>query len=47
MFHRAEAALARGLGLGAYELYHHQQYGNFGFGHPYHPGFGYGAPYGY
>jgi len=37
--------------LGAYELWHHHQYGNFGFVNPYNQGGfgGYGAPasYGY
>jgi hypothetical protein len=48
-----DAALVGGAGLGAYELYHHHQYGNFGFGNPYNGGFGggygggYGGPYGY
>ncbi|CAF0713151.1 unnamed protein product [Adineta steineri] len=37
------------VGLGAYELWHHHHYGNFGFGNPYnHAGFGgYSNPYGY
>ena len=48
-----EAALAAGIGLGAYELYHHHRYGNFGFGNPYNNGGGfqnfggYGSSYGY
>jgi len=51
-----DAALVGAAGLGAYELYHHHQYGNFGFGNPNNQGgFGggygdpnaYGAPYGY
>jgi hypothetical protein len=45
-----DVALAGAAGLGAYELYHHHQYGNFGFGNPYNQnmGFGgYGDPYGY
>ena len=49
-----DAALIGGAGLGAYELYHHHQYGNFGFGNPYGGGLGgggfgggYGSPYGY
>ncbi|CAF4916961.1 unnamed protein product, partial [Rotaria socialis] len=44
-----ELALAGAVGLGAYELYHHHQYGNFGFGNPYNNNnnnsFGYGDPY--
>jgi hypothetical protein len=52
-----DVALVGAAGLGAYELYHHHQYGNFGFGNPYNQntgfgGFGgydspYGSPYGY
>jgi hypothetical protein len=45
-----DAALVGAVGLGAYELWHHHQYGNFGFGAPNNPqaGFGgYGSPYGY
>ena len=52
-----DAALVGGAGLGAYELYHHHEYGNFGFGNPYGGGGfggggggfggGYGSPYGY
>ncbi|UJR07919.1 hypothetical protein I4U23_012202 [Adineta vaga] len=47
-----DAALVGGVALGAYELYHHHQYGNFGFGNPYNGGgyggsYGYGSPYGY
>ena len=50
MFNLPEVALAGAVGLGAYELYHHHQYGNFGFGNPNHQSFGmggYGDPYGY
>jgi hypothetical protein len=47
MFNVPEMALAGAAGLGAYELYHHHQYGNFGFGNPYNNGMGYGSPYGY
>jgi len=44
--------LDAGLGLGAYELWHHHHYGNFVFGNPYHHhhlgGYGgFGARYGY
>ncbi len=45
-----DAALVGAVGLGAYELWHHHQYGNFGFGNPYNQGGfggGYGSPYGY
>jgi len=41
-----DAALVGVAALGAYELWHHHQYGNFGFGNPYNQG-GYGVPYGY
>jgi hypothetical protein len=47
MFNLPELALAGAVGLGAYELYHHHKYGNFGFGNPYNNSFGYGSPYGY
>jgi hypothetical protein len=47
-----DVALVGAAGLGAYELWHHHQYGNFGFGNPYNQGGfggsgGYGTPYGY
>jgi hypothetical protein len=48
-----DTALVGAAGLGAYELWHHHHYGNFGFGNPYNRGGfgggfgGYGAPYGY
>jgi hypothetical protein len=44
-----DAALVGAVGLGAYELWHHHHYGNFGFGNPYNQGGfgGYGANYGY
>jgi hypothetical protein len=46
-----DAALVGGAALGAYELWHHHHYGNFGFGNPNNQlggfGGGYGAPYGY
>ena len=47
-----DVMIAGAIGLGAYELYHYQQYGDFGFGNPnhhhHHHGFGgYGTPYGY
>lgn len=50
-----KAALLGATGLGAYELYHHHRYGNFGFGNPYRHHalvaiggpYGYGVPYGY
>jgi len=40
-----DAALVGAAGLGAYELYHHHEYGNFGFGDPYNQG-GFGGGYG-
>jgi hypothetical protein len=46
--HLAELALVGALALGAYELYHLERYGNFGFGDPNNNGIsfgGYGAPY--
>ncbi|CAF2662103.1 unnamed protein product [Rotaria sp. Silwood2] len=45
-----DALLAGAVGLGAYELWHHHQYGNFGFGNPYNQGGmfgGYDSSYGY
>lgn len=45
-----DIAIAGAIGLGAYELYHYNRYGNFGFGNPYNNGMnfgGYGSPYGY
>ncbi|CAF1148646.1 unnamed protein product [Rotaria sp. Silwood1] len=44
-----DALLAGAVGFGAYELWHHHQYGNFGFGNPYNYDMsgGYGSPYGY
>jgi hypothetical protein len=42
MSNLSEIALAGAVGLGAYELYHHHQYGNFGFGNPYNNGMGMG-----
>jgi hypothetical protein len=48
-----DVGLAGAAGLGGYELWHHHQYGDFGFGNPYNQGFGnggyggYGSPYGY
>ncbi|CAF3572675.1 unnamed protein product [Rotaria socialis] len=47
----AELALVgAAAAFGAYELYHHHKYGNFGFGNPYNnsSGYtGYGNQYGY
>ncbi|CAF1424283.1 unnamed protein product [Adineta steineri] len=45
-----DAALVGAVGLGAYELWHHHQYGTWGFGNPYNQGgaggqYGYGDPY--
>ncbi len=44
-----DAALVGAAGLGAYELWHHHHYGNFGFGNPNNQGGvgNYGNPYGY
>ncbi|CAF0758254.1 unnamed protein product [Adineta steineri] len=44
-----DMAIVGAVGLGAYELWHHHHYGNFGFGNPYNQaGFGgYSNPYGY
>ena len=45
-----DVGIAGAVGLGAYELWHHHQYGNFGFGNPNNQGYGYGGygtPYGY
>ncbi len=44
-----DVALVGAASLGAYELWHHHHYGNFGFGNPYNQGGfgGYGTPYGY
>ncbi len=44
-----DAALVAAAGLGAYELWHHHHYDNFGFGNSYNQGGfgGYGVNYGY
>jgi hypothetical protein len=53
-----DVAIAGAVGLGAYELWHLHQYGNFGIGNPYNQNSGilgglfggpsgYGAPLGY
>ncbi len=48
--HLAELALIGVLALGAYELYHLERYGTFGFGDPNNNGItfgGYGTQYNY
>ena len=44
--HLLHVMIAGAVGLGGYEVWHYHQYGNFGFGNPYHHhGFGgYGLP---
>jgi len=44
-----DLALVGAVGLGAYELWHHHHYGNFGFGNPNNQNTGFGGsidPYG-
>jgi hypothetical protein len=41
-----DAALVGAVGLGAYELWHHHQYGTFGFGNPNNQGGFGGGGYG-
>jgi hypothetical protein len=41
--HLGEIAVLGAMALGAYELYHLERYGNFGFGNPNHHSTGYGG----
>lgn len=41
--HLGEIAVLGAMALGAYELYHLERYGNFGFGNPNHHVTGYGG----